>query len=438
MVALVSAFAATSYIFSVLLIAFFTVCAFDKPVTRELFAGTLRRYLFIVEILSSGVTEWAIHLIIFKLATIKLIGLLGGFNYKLAWIAYLIDIVNMGGLTVLFYDMLCEKSVADTSIKAIDAQSKPIKSIICFEDIKKLFNPLWTPDNINLHANITYATNEEIREALNITNQDFDQPRKMMLDVYAPNNKSSKSGLQPVLVHIHGGAWRMGSKDIFYPHEKLLVQENNWVIVNIGYRLAPENAYPTHLMDVKRALRWIKQNISSFGGDPNFIVLSGDSAGAHLASVASMTVNDPKYQPGFENVDTSVRGVISFSGALDLVNETHTALFFAKKVANLKHVDIEFLTQHSPLALIQKAKEGNKLVPFLILAGERDSLTESKQSKAVKFAYDEAMGGGSNSLCDLVLLPGGHHISYITWSPRSLYVSRVIQAWCTQLYIKNK
>lgn len=68
----------------------------------------------------------------------------------------------------------------------------------------------------------------------------------------------------------------MGSKDIFYPHEKLLIQESNWVVVNIGYRLAPKNAYPTHLMDVKRSIRWLKQNISSFGGDPNFIVLSGN------------------------------------------------------------------------------------------------------------------------------------------------------------------
>lgn len=45
--------------------------------------------------------------------------------------------------------------------------------------------------------------------------------------------------------------------------------------MNVGYRLVPKNAYPTHLMDIKRAIRWMKLNIASFGGDPNFIVLSG-------------------------------------------------------------------------------------------------------------------------------------------------------------------
>lgn len=438
MFALVSAFAATSYIVSVLFIAFFTLCAFDKPITRELFAGTLRKYLFIVELLSSTIAESPIHLFALKILLIKVVGLFGGFKYTLSWLTYFVDIINMAALLVLFYEMLSEKTIADNSIKSINPKSEPLKSVICLEDMKKILNPVWTPANIKMHPNITYATNEEIREALNTTNQDFDQPRKMVLDVFTSTNKPKSAGLQPVLVHIHGGAWRMGSKDVFYPHEKILAQENNWVIVNIGYRLAPKNAYPTHLMDVKRAIRWIKQNIASFGGDPNFVVLSGDSAGAHLASMASMTVNDPKFQPGFESVDTSVRGVVNFSGALDLVNETHSAMFFCKKVANLDHVDTEFLNQHSPLALVQKSKEENKLVPFLIIAGERDSLTESRQSKAVKAAYDAAVGPESSNLCELVLLPGGHHVSYIGWSPRSIYVSRIIQTWCTQLYLKQK
>jgi acetyl esterase/lipase len=115
----------------------------------------------------------------------------------------------------------------------------------------------------------------------------------------------------------------------------------------------------------------------------------GDSAGAHLASMTSMTTNDPKYQPGFESVDTAVRGVISLSGALDMANEPHNAVFFCKKVARLGKVDLDFLNQHSPLAMVQKAKDENKLIPFLVFAGERDSLTESKMSKSFKSAYDD-------------------------------------------------
>lgn len=167
------------------------------------------------------------------------------------------------------------------------------------------------------------------------------------------------------------------------------------------------------MIDVKRSLRWIKKNIASFGGDPDFIVLSGklyslyvyifflyysnpksiyykgDSAGAHLAAMASLTTNDPKYQPGFEQVDTSVRGVISFSGALDMATADHHSGFFCKHIAKLGKVDLDFLNQHSPVHAVPKAKEEDKLVPFLIFAGERDQLTECAMSKAFKAAYDK-------------------------------------------------
>lgn len=105
--------------------------------------------------------------------------------------------------------------------------------------------------------------------------------------------------------------------------------------------------------------------------------------------MASMTTNDPQYQPGFEDVDTSVRGVISLSGALDMATEAHHAAFFSKRIAKLDKVDTVFLNQHSPLALVEKARCDNKLVPFLLISGERDSLTESKMSKSFKEAYDQ-------------------------------------------------
>lgn len=105
--------------------------------------------------------------------------------------------------------------------------------------------------------------------------------------------------------------------------------------------------------------------------------------------MASMTTNEPQYQPGFEDVDTSVRGVITLSGALDVVTKTHHATFFSKHVAKLDKVDTVFLNQHSPLSLIEKARGEDKLVPFLLIAGERDGLTECEMSKSFKEAYNQ-------------------------------------------------
>ncbi len=65
--------------------------------------------------------------------------------------------------------------------------------------------------------------------------------------------------------------------------------------------------WPEHIVDVKSAIVWVKENIARYGGDPNNIVLCGNSAGGHLASLAALTPNDPKYQPGFEEKDTTVQ-----------------------------------------------------------------------------------------------------------------------------------
>jgi hypothetical protein len=77
---IISALVATSYILCVASTLFITVCAFDKPLTRDLFAHSLRRYLIIVDVLASGVTEQALHLVLIKLIGIKLVGYFGAFS----------------------------------------------------------------------------------------------------------------------------------------------------------------------------------------------------------------------------------------------------------------------------------------------------------------------------------------------------------------------
>lgn len=70
------------------------------------------------------------------------------------------------------------------------------------------------------------------------------------------------------------------------------------MVVNINYRLSPHVNYPDHLIDAKRALRWVQQNIHRYGGDPDFVAVSGGSAGGHLASMVALTQNMERFQPG--------------------------------------------------------------------------------------------------------------------------------------------
>jgi acetyl esterase/lipase len=90
-----------------------------------------------------------------------------------------------------------------------------------------------------------------------------------------------------------------------------------WVCVAMNYRLSPKATWPDHLVDCKRAIAWIREHVAEYGGDPDYIVVTGGSAGGHLTAMVGLTVNDPQFQPGFEQVDTSVRAMVPFYGVYD-------------------------------------------------------------------------------------------------------------------------
>lgn len=124
---------------------------------------------------------------------------------------------------------------------------------------------------------------------------------------------------RPVVLYIHGGQWKSGTKSERPPIIPYLALKK-YVIVTINHRLAPDSTIVEQLIDIKRAIRWTRENIIKFGGDPNFISVVGSCSGAHLATMASLTQNNKSYQPGFEESDTSVQATVSLSGYFDVTH----------------------------------------------------------------------------------------------------------------------
>src|SRR5262245_4527284 len=124
-----------------------------------------------------------------------------------------------------------------------------------------------------------------------------------LLDLYRPKNGATGC---PVVMYVHGGAWTMGAKlgqGLPFMHH---LSRRGFVCVSPNYRLSPKAAFPDHLIDLKRAMAWIRRHAADYGADPSWIAVSGGSAGGHLSALLALTANDPEYQPGFEDADTGV------------------------------------------------------------------------------------------------------------------------------------
>jgi acetyl esterase/lipase len=187
----------------------------------------------------------------------------------------------------------------------------------------------------------------------------------------------------PVLFHVHGGAWTMGKKEGQGEPLMAHLAERGWVCVTANYRLSPRATWPDHIVDVKRALAWTKANIADHGGDPDFVVITGGSAGGHLCSLAALTPNLAEFQPGFEDADTTVAAAVPFYGVYDLVNRRGTSnvdlqRFLATRVFKSQlSDDRERWELASPISHV-----GPHAPPFFVLHGTNDSLVPIEQGRA--------------------------------------------------------
>jgi acetyl esterase/lipase len=188
---------------------------------------------------------------------------------------------------------------------------------------------------------------------------------------------------RPGVLQIHGGAWILGDK-----REQALplvnhLAANGWVAINANYRLSPRVAAPEHLVDCKKAIAWWREHADEYGGDPDFLCVTGGSAGGHLTALVALTANDPRYQPGFEDVDTRVAAAVPFYGVYDFTNRgghwhrDTLRLFIEPQVMQKKLADDpQAFADYSPMDQV-----GPDAPPFYVIHGELDTLAPVEDAR---------------------------------------------------------
>jgi acetyl esterase/lipase len=256
---------------------------------------------------------------------------------------------------------------------------------------------------------------------------------RLRLDVYRGRGRPAGG---PAFVFVHGGAWVMGDKS---NHGLPVVQylaAQGWTCFTVNYRLSPRATFPDHLIDVKRALAYVRQHGEKHGADPSFLVISGGSAGGHLSSLAALTPNQAQYQPGFEEVDTRVDACVPFYGIYDLTdrfghwpNPGLRRLFERRVLKRPFDEAREAYEQGSPLSWVSE-----EAPPFLLIHGDKDSLVPVEESRRLSAALRER----SQRPVGYIEVPGAQHAFEVFLSPRSLLALEGMSRFMTHLYDQHR
>ncbi len=249
-----------------------------------------------------------------------------------------------------------------------------------------------------------------------------------VLDVYRRTDQPTGC---PTLVQVHGGAWVIGDKREQGRPLMLHLAARGWVCFAPNYRLSPKATWPDHLIDVKRAIAWVREHGADYGADPGFLVLTGGSAGGQIAALCALTQNDPAYQPGFEEADTSVQGCAPYYGVYDLTGETGTKAaevranrLLAKLV--MKTRERSAYEQASPLLQVRDAP------PFLVVHGANDTLVPVEEARLLVQRLREV----SSEPVLYLELPGTQHAFDVFPSIRSDHVVRAVARFCELVRVR--
>lgn len=247
--------------------------------------------------------------------------------------------------------------------------------------------------DIVVHRDLAYVADGHPRQAL---------------DLYLPHSANPL----PLIIWIHGGAFRMGSKE-GNEHDQLPLDylAQGYALASINYRLSGHALFPAQIEDCKAAVRLLRAHASDFNLDPDRFAAWGPSAGGHLAAMLGTTGQVTEFEVGaYLDVSSRVQCVVDFFGPTDFLQmdaqrlpdgQIHNAPDSpeseliggpiqenAAKVARANPVT--YVTAHTP--------------PFLIVHGDRDPLVPYQQSMLLT----AALGAAGVPVTFYTVTGGGH------------------------------
>jgi acetyl esterase len=220
------------------------------------------------------------------------------------------------------------------------------------------------------------------------------------LDVWRP---ARGRGPRPVVLYVHGGGFRILSKDTHWVMA-LSFARRGYLVVSINYRLAPRHPYPAAIADACAAYRWTVANAAQHGGDLGRLVLAGESAGANLVAALVVAACWRREEPWARAVwDTGVVpraavpacGLLQVSDAERFERRKKLPLWLRDRIHEVEHaylrgVDLtrrQTLELADPLVWLEKAQPPERpLPPFFAPVGTRDPLLDD--TRRLKAALD--------------------------------------------------
>ena len=240
----------------------------------------------------------------------------------------------------------------------------------------------------------------------------------LLLDFYKPSDR--KEGA-PLVVWVHGGAWRSGSRRQV-PVLGLL--DRGFALASVDYRLSSQAPFPAQVHDIKAAIRFLRSKSEDLGIDSNQIMIAGASAGGHLAALVGLTKGEPRLEGEVGDhlhASSQVSAIVSFYGAsnLETILDQSTPNGLGIRIPALQLLlraqpsqDPELAKLASPVTHVDREDP-----PLLLIHGDQDFQMPINQSHELQGAY-EAVGNAA----EFVVVHGGGHGGAVFYEPSMMEI----------------